>query len=290
MNTTQVYSFTRLALLIKRDFMQDWKKNASTLLGLYLTSLFIMVFSMFVSDSSFAATQLQTGFILFAIFNVWGYVYAASIMNVMNTKEKRISYLMLPTTNLEKFLARFLWVTIGFFLMVIIAIMVAEFTRFLLSFAVSGWEDYRKLSLAYFFQFFDLGSCMTEMHAALYGTPLKDLLPMVFSTSLLGCFLVLIGIWGYSLYILGGNIWYRHPFLKTAAILFILLYVILPVLSIFGLLQADPGNMIYWMKMLKDFDVNAMLAIFVGITAVLNVLTWWLSYHLFTRKQVIRIK
>lgn len=49
----------------------------------------------------------------------------------MITKEKRIAFLMLPATMIEKFVARFLIVTVGMAAAIIVAASLAEITRYL---------------------------------------------------------------------------------------------------------------------------------------------------------------
>ena len=62
---------------------------------------------------------------------IGGTYYASYIMETMNTQQKRISFLMLPATSLEKFVVRGLYVTIGFFVLMMVALLLAEATRFL---------------------------------------------------------------------------------------------------------------------------------------------------------------
>ena len=68
----------------------------------------------------------------FTLILVFGGIYTASgIMENMNTQQNRISILMLPATSLEKFITRTVYVTLGFALPIIMALFLAEATRFL---------------------------------------------------------------------------------------------------------------------------------------------------------------
>lgn len=283
MDTTQAFSLTRLGLLLKRDLLQHAKKNLFTLLSLYLTSLLIMLFSTLTSPGTFEAAVGGSAFLFAFVMNIWASVYASSIMNVMNTKEKRISFLMLPATNIEKFLSRALWVCVGFFVMATVAVVAAEFTRYLLCFMIPALENCRHLAFAYLFTHENIGELFRGFNDAMRSAPI-DL-------SLFGVLLALQLFWGYSLYILGGSIWYRHPFLKTTACLLVFSYVIAPVLSLlgmFGVLHIDANTLNHWMQNISFDDINAIVSIGSVVSIVLIVLTWWLSYHLFTRAQVVR--
>ena len=55
------------------------------------------------------------------IIGIASIAYAANIMENMITKEKRIAFLMLPATMIEKFVARFLIVTVGMAAAIIVA-------------------------------------------------------------------------------------------------------------------------------------------------------------------------
>ena len=41
MKTCQCFSFSRLALVMKRDWMENWKKHLYTFLGIFLAFLFV---------------------------------------------------------------------------------------------------------------------------------------------------------------------------------------------------------------------------------------------------------
>ena len=53
-------------------------------------------------------------------------------MICMNSKEKRISYLLLPATMFEKFLSRFVIVTVFLSIQVFVALLALELSRYLL--------------------------------------------------------------------------------------------------------------------------------------------------------------
>ena len=63
------------------------------------------------------------------VFYLTLFYQTAEIMSNMRTKESRLSYLMLPATMLEKFLARFLYVTAGIVLMFLVSSLLAEVVR-----------------------------------------------------------------------------------------------------------------------------------------------------------------
>ena len=119
MDTNKFFSFPRIAMVMKREIMENWKTNLYRLIGIYAGFLLVMVFTMSKQASSYSDPQVAFqhycsnvlgAFVL--IIGIFGIVYAANIMENMITKEKRIAFLMLPATMIEKFVARFLIVTV----------------------------------------------------------------------------------------------------------------------------------------------------------------------------------
>ena len=119
MDTNKFFSFLRIAMVMKREIMENWKTNLYRLIGIYAAFALVMVLTMSkqvtYSDSQMAFQHYCSNIMgTFAfIIGIFGIVYAANIMENMITKEKRIAFLMLPATMIEKFVARFLIVTVG---------------------------------------------------------------------------------------------------------------------------------------------------------------------------------
>ena len=131
MNTNRHFSFARLALVMKRDLMENWKANLYRFLGPYAVILFVMLMGYMKISVNFAEFSSVIAGIFSYILFIGSTFMAAHMMETMDTQQKRISYLMLPATSLEKFISRALHVTVGFWVMTILALLLAEATRFL---------------------------------------------------------------------------------------------------------------------------------------------------------------
>ena len=85
MKTCQCFSFSRLALVMKRDWMENWKTNLYRFLGPYAGMLFVMLIcymNEMVNFKEFANIIAGSfGCILF----IGGTYYASYIMETMNT-------------------------------------------------------------------------------------------------------------------------------------------------------------------------------------------------------------
>lgn len=94
MDTNKFFSFLRIAMVMKREIMENWKTNLYRLIGIYAAFALVMVLTMSkqvtYSDSQMAFQHYCSNIMgTFAfIIGIFGIVYAANIMENMITKEK----------------------------------------------------------------------------------------------------------------------------------------------------------------------------------------------------------
>ena len=125
MNANRYFSFSRLALVMKRDFMENWKTNLYRFLGAYCGFLILMFIGYLSADSFISFSELvYRGYA--SVLIIGGFFWASIIMEPMNTQQNRASFLMLPASSLEKFIARTLYVTLGFFGLMTAGLLMAE--------------------------------------------------------------------------------------------------------------------------------------------------------------------
>lgn len=286
MNTNRYFSFSRLGLVMKRDFMENSKTNLYTFLGISLA--FLLVYLLYMNDSNGSSNDFINDHAgAFASITSFLLVYFASeTMKNMRTKEQRFSYLMLPATSLEKFVSRALYVTVGMFVMILLASLLAEVVR---------WA---------FMPFFDELPDKLKVCVWLdaWGKIFDDLNPFKATAKLLvnknafvlgGIMGGAVALWWHSLYILGGNYFGKYAFFKTTGI--IILVAILLAMGIshidfdfgpstFEWLDEFMRNNEDWLN--ENFVAGVITFIFLCFTAF----NWWLSYELFTRQQVVKPK
>ena len=92
-------------------------------------------------------------------------------------------------------------------------------------------------------------------------------------------FVLMFVIWGYTIYMLGGNIWYKNAFIKTVAAMTVI--TILGNIVLFSLISAFES------EITKEI-FTILLNTATGVFTVLTIVNIWLSYRLFRRAQVIR--
>lgn len=288
METT--FSMTRVQYIMRRDLIENWKSNLYGLLGIFAACFFPMLGFLWSAErwteegypevysfERFCGNMLG---IISMVVSVAMIYYASRIMKCMDNKEKRISYLLLPATNLEKFFSRALFVTVGTVLMILVALLALELTHYLLLPLFDLPAVYSQPMLVEVFS-------MKWAHASVDATG-----ESVYSWWLMQLLVWIFCLWNHSLFILGGSFWYKHPFLKTIG-------ACLAVTILGGILfanLAEGGFLVRFSDWMQEHyqdtpqTVNGLLTIISVVFLLFTVFNWWLSYRLFTRSEVVKRK
>lgn len=272
MNATKnTFSLTRLGLLLKREYSVNWKQHVYRLLAIYGTFLVVLFFQLLTTEPDEAVSRTIHSFstVVGFVCGVVSMVYLAQMMKPMETKTSRINYLMLPATNAEKFVSRLLMATVGFWITAIVALALATASRYLfMPFMYVNPDLYHPM----------FGKVMAELFD--FGGPNIDLNGTAMLSNFEGGMLILMFVvWGYSVYMLGGNIWYKNAFIKTVAAMTVI--TILGNLVLFSLISAFGIEV-------TEHNFATIVNTATGVLAALSVFNVWLSYRLFRRAQVIR--
>lgn len=288
METT--FSMTRVQHIMRRDLIENWKSNLYGLLGIFAACFFPMLGFLWSAErwteegypevysfERFCGNMLG---IIGMVVSVAMIYYASRIMKCMDNKEKRISYLLLPATKLEKFFSRALFVTVGTALMILVALLALELTHYLLLPLFDLPAVYSQPMLVEVFS-------MRWAHASVDATG-----EPVYSWWLMQLLVWIFCLWNHSLFILGGSFWYKHPFLKTIG-------ACLAVTILGGILfanLAEGGFLALFSDWMQEHyqdtpqTVNGLLTIISVVFFLFTVFNWWLSYRLFTRSEVVKRK
>lgn len=288
METT--FSMIRVQHIMRRDLIENWKSNLYGLLGIFAACFFPMLGFLWSAERwteegypevySFERFCGNILGIIGMVVSVAMIYYASRIMKCMDNKEKRISYLLLPATKLEKFFSRALFVTVGTALMILVALLALELTHYLLLPLFDLPAVYSQPMLVEVFS-------MRWAHASVDATG-----EPVYSWWLMQLLVWIFCLWNHSLFILGGSFWYKHPFLKTIG-------ACLAVTILGGILfanLAEGGFLARFSDWMQEHyqdtpqTVNGLLTIISVVFFLFTVFNWWLSYRLFTRSEVVKRK
>lgn len=187
----------------------------------------------------------------------------------MGTKAQRIKVKMLPATDLEKYLVRWLGVTLGAMIMGVVSYCVADALR-MLTCLVAGVDCLHCTIPDFIRLFFTTGD----------DTPVNQINSTAFNQ---GIYFLATGwvIWAQSLYVLGGTLLRRYQFVATTAVHIVLM------LAISIIIADSPANV---ELAVRSCDNNTAFYAAGTLLMAVAVVNWWLSYRVFRRMQVVNNK
>lgn len=281
------FSFRRVGLLIKRDVVENWKASLLSL-GLAVAGfLFLMYIS--VPDSTREWMLYDTGIRFhylgellppcISMLTFLAMILICNAMGHMTTKGERTDFLILPARNIEKFIARYLYVFLLFVAIVSVAFVVADALHLLL-FPLLGYGEYREVCDWLLPTLFDAGAWDSVFDADVidrFSGHEKDWVAILF--------VCMMHVIASSMFALGGNYWRKHAFLKTVGVMMLL--VVGGSWIAYLLLRDMPASLhreIFWVH------YNSLIVCSSALLGVLSVLCWYGAYRLFCRSQVVEPK
>ena len=212
---------------------------------------------------------------LAALFMLFIFISACNIFSNMKTKLQRESFLILPANNLEKYAARFLMMSVGSILIMVIAMLIGDFVQFILSFFMTpGYHA----SI--------IGSSLRQIYEAATDAGNDPISVLAWQckadAALVGwSFLIMI----YSFTLLGGTFFRKQPIILTA----VSGIVIFMIIGYCGSKLKEWGAFDFFAHLNYDNPGTSLcVAIFWSVVFLaLAAVSLWASYKLFTHMQVI---
>lgn len=282
MNKT--FDLHRFGMVLRWDLLTNWKDYfyrtaglAICIILLSISMLYSFPHSHFIVEGGDLSNYYEcrmTGF-LAAIFILLFFVSASNIFGNMKTKLQRESFLMLPANNLEKYAARFLMMSIGSIIMMMIATLIADFVQFVFSFFMTPGH-HASIIGCFISQIYKTASNSCNNPISILAGQCK------IDAALLGwSFLIMI----YSFCLLGGTFFRKQPIILTAVSGIIIFMII----GYCGSKLEDWGAFDSFTHLNYDNPGTSLcIAIFWSVVFLaLAAFSLWASYKLFTRMQVI---
>ena len=281
MNKT--FDLHRFGMVLRWDLLTNWKSYFYSIAGLAIGIIMLSISMLYSFPHSHFIVEgdlgnyyegNMTGF-LAAIVILFFFISPCNIFSNMKTKLQRENFMMLPANNLEKYAARFLMMSVGSILMMLIATLIADFVQFVLSFFMTpGYHA----SI--------IGSSLSIIYKAATNT--GDNLICILAgqykidAAILGwSFLTMI----YSFCLLGGTFFRKQPIILTAVSGIIIFMII----GYCGSELEEWGAFDFFKHFNYDNPGTSLcIAIFWSVVFLaLAAFSLWASYKLFTRMQVI---
>ena len=250
---------------------------AGSVVGVFMAEM--ILFRMSSLDSPFTMLK-HYGQVGAAVFAVTSLILVSTIVSGVNEKRKREAFLMLPASNLEKFLALMTYTSVVCVLGVFLAFVLGD-----------------SLRMAWFW----ISGPYTEMETSVMGNPteyyywwssaipkmMDNLTPHILEADSCNWFYLVmnlfvitaIAVWTHSLLIIGGTLFRKYSFV-ISCIIFILFWVI-------------------FVKTMHYFELSMFTSTWengryvsgeVGLLPLLSVFNYWASFHIFKNFQLITNK
>lgn len=282
MNKT--FDLHRFGMVLRWDLLTNWKSYFYSIAGLAIGIIMLSISMLYSFPHSHYIVEggdlgnyyesRMTGF-LAAIFKLFFFISACNIFSNMKTKLQRESFMMLPANNLEKYAARFLMMSVGSILIMVIAMLIGDFVQFILSFFMTpGYHA----SI--------IGSSLRQIYEAATDAGNDPISILAWQckadAALIGwSFLIMI----YSFTLLGGTFFRKQPIILTAVSGIIIFMII----GYCGSKLEEWGAFDFYTHLNYDNPGTSLcIAIFWSVIFLaLAASSLWASYKIFTRMQVI---
>lgn len=281
-----VFDFKRLILVLNKDLQENWKRYVLQFVTMFGV---IAVLITFMADDEYsnnsAATDLHGVFetlnrdLLMAVswlFMIFGIVIASTLMDPMNDKTKRISYLAVPASNLEKAFSRWLLVTVVYSISFFVALWLADAIRV----AVCSF-NYPDMEVG----FLDLGKIAQKQTNYFDNSHMLPSFPAFYSLLSLYFFL-------QSIFILGATFWEKASFVKTFSAVILLVALFVLVCRWFVLLSFDDfkefGLALKSLPLLDDYRVDLQFNSMTFGFSFIALCNWVLAFFRFKESEVIK--
>lgn len=212
----------------------------------------------------------EAAFLGLGITGLFLFLSGASVVADMKDTQPRISAMMLPASNAEKFVSRIVYITVVQAAACLVAAVAADLLQMLFH-IVHGNSPISMFSI--------VGDLSAVFH---------------WSTTdfLIASAVALLAIWGHSVYVLGGTFFRRNQWILTTVAWCLASTVLswLGMLIPFGSITGDYGGESLITSLgLEDYVIDTYgVFLTIDVTLLLLIaLNYWLSFRLFCRMQVI---
>lgn len=225
---------------------------------------------MYFDNAMFAMTTTAQAISFAVMFSVATYIFRN-----MQTKQQRITFLMMPSSNLEKYLVRFLHVTVGYFVCFWLAFFIADIVQFVFSLVVVRGPHG-------FVTSYMLHTAFAHKTALINGMFIDgNMFTLMSWQEMVGLSTLVAATHAFCIFC--GALFRRNPWLLTLGSMFAIFFLWV----FFVEICFDVNSLSRWV--LHD-DGNIMFWIFETLGLAVAVSAYCGSYRLFCRMQVVNNK
>ena len=280
-----IFNIKRLGLAFRKDILEGRKRYAL----MFLTMLGIIAVMLtwnywehyddverYGNQNTIIYTNKDILSYLSLMFGGFGIIFASTFASPMNSKLKKLSYLVSPSSNFEKYLTRWIIVTVAYIISFFIAMWVADAIRVAICSA-----RFPNLDIA----FVDLTKLV---HPGKYEYRSDYFFPKEAFIIYVSAYLLL-----QSFFVLGSTFWEKSSFIKTftAMALIVLSYILIcrwTILLFYGELDTF-GNVLSSFKPDEiDFEEEKNFIIAASVISVFTFANWALAYFRLRESEITK--
>ena len=305
MNTiNNKFSFARLGAVLKCDFVEHRWSNIAAFFTLFVAFLVCQFTQMNkLIEISHIRSISPEQYMPSLATNCTAFFYGVLALTLMcaaadmcgvplKTKGRGLNYLMMPATNMEKFVARVLVNTILLIVMAFAALLLADLVRMLFVPLFEVKEFYGFTLPRILVALGDPFSAAYSAGGEVWGPTADGTVRVIGFSTYYGAVnvttMVAAFLFAHSLFILGGCVWRKAAIIKiwitqivvTSAVVWIFVKLepyVLPWL----------GDVLTSLFETEQQAGMTLMNIAIPVLLALTALNWWLGYRLFSRKQVV---
>lgn len=262
------FQFSRLLMVMRWDMFTNLKSYLNMMLGMTFALLPFFIMQLYQLSKQYQLfpdtidlSYLGMSQYVLMIFSIAMYMMATQIFMVMKTTGQREQFLMLPASNLEKYISRFLFSTLGAAVAMITAIVVSDLVQLIFSFVLLPGHHQ--------------SVCLSTM--ALLWKIWTTFIESIDSAGalMLSLLIMTCGVLVHSFFILCGTLFRKHTIVVSGILFIVMIYLVIYVI------ESVPGTIT---TCLMHGDNSWLFSI---AELLLAGFQYWLSYKVFTRMQVI---
>ena len=262
------FQFSRLLMVMRWDVFTNLKSYLNMMLGMTFALLpfFIMQLYQLSKQYQLFPDTIDLSYwgmsqYVLMIFSIAMYMMATQIFMVMKTTGQREQFLMLPASNLEKYISRFLFSTLGAAVAMITAIVVSDLVQLIFSFVLLPGH-HQSVCLSIMALLWKIWTTFIES--------IDSAGALMLSLLIMTC-----GVLVHSFFILCGTLFRKHTIVVSGILFIVMTYLVIYVI------ESVPGTIT---TCLMHGDNSWLFSI---AELLLAGFQYWLSYKVFTRMQVI---
>ena len=221
-------------------------------------------------------------------------IMASSIVSSINEKRKREAFLMLPASNLEKFLSLLVYSTVICIACAFLAIVLGDALR-MFSYWAAGYQGMPYEGESYYYSVKSDEYGEVFWWSSVIPMLIKNITPNIALSAPLPvdfvvvqwAFIIGMILWVHSTYILGGTLLRKYSFVGTSVFVILLDTLIIRLIIASGMTmfhtQWDNGELI-------EYEIGVVSWIIAFVSPILSALNYWASFRIFKGFELITNK